>query len=84
MLRLLGIITLGNIIFGDRRRHDSFLGCLLILPVLMFGGCSFGRREVKMKENTENRIWKGSASSLEIEKIHLKKKDHPPLPLGPF
>ena len=38
MLRLLGIITLGNIIFGDRRRHDSFLGGLLILPVLMFGG----------------------------------------------
>ena len=38
MLRLLGIITLGNLIFGDRRRHDSFLGSLLILPVLMFGG----------------------------------------------
>ena len=38
MLRLLGIITLGNLIFGDRRRHDSFLGGLLILPVLMFGG----------------------------------------------
>lgn len=38
MLRLLGIITLGNLIFGDRRRHDSFPGGLLILPVLMFGG----------------------------------------------
>ena len=38
MLRLLGIITLGNLIFGDRRRHDSFLGGLLILPMLMFGG----------------------------------------------
>ena len=38
MLRLLGIITLGNLIFGDRRRHDSFLGGLLILPALMFGG----------------------------------------------
>ena len=38
MLRLLGILTLGNLIFGDRRRHGSFLGGLLILPVLMFGG----------------------------------------------
>ena len=38
MLRLLGIIALGNLIFGDRRRHDSFLGGLLILPMLMFGG----------------------------------------------
>ena len=38
MLRLLGILTLGNLIFGDRRRQDSFLGGLLILPVLMFGG----------------------------------------------
>ena len=38
MLRLLGIITLGNLIFGDRRRHDRFLGGLLILPMLMFGG----------------------------------------------
>ncbi len=38
MLRLLGILALGNMIFGDRRRHDSFLGGLLILPVLMFGG----------------------------------------------
>ena len=38
MLRLLGIITLGNLIFGDRRRYDSFLGGLLILPMLMFGG----------------------------------------------
>ena len=38
MLRLLGIITLGNLIFGDRRRNDGLLGGLLILPVLMFGG----------------------------------------------
>ncbi len=38
MLRLLGMIALGNMIFGDRRRHDSFPGGLLILPVLMFGG----------------------------------------------
>ena len=38
MLRLLGILALGNMIFGDRRRHDSFLGSLFILPVLMFGG----------------------------------------------
>lgn len=38
MLRLFGILALGNMILGDRRRHDSFLGSLLILPVLMFGG----------------------------------------------
>ena len=38
MLRLLGIITLGKLIFGDHHRHDRFLGGLLILPVLMFGG----------------------------------------------
>ena len=38
MLRLLGIITLGSLIFGDRRRHGGFTGSLLILPVLMFGG----------------------------------------------
>ena len=38
MLRLLGILTLGNLIFGDRRRNDGFLGGLLILPLLMFGG----------------------------------------------
>ena len=38
MLRLIGMITLGSLIFGDRRRHDSFLGGLLILPMLMFGG----------------------------------------------
>ena len=38
MLRLLGILTLGSLIFGDHRHHDSFLGGLLILPVLMFGG----------------------------------------------
>ena len=38
MLRLLGIIALWNMIFGDRRRHGSFPGGLLILPALMFGG----------------------------------------------
>ena len=40
MLRLLGILALGNMIFGDnrRRRNGSFPGGLLILPVLMFGG----------------------------------------------
>ncbi|MBR2660660.1 MAG: hypothetical protein IKE15_04580 [Clostridia bacterium] len=38
MLRLLGLITLGNIIFGGRRRHGSFLDGLLTLPALMFGG----------------------------------------------
>ena len=39
MLRLLGILTLGNLIFGGNRHHnDSFLGGLLLLPALMFGG----------------------------------------------
>ena len=38
MLRLLGILALGNILFGNRRRNGSFPGSLLILPVLMFGG----------------------------------------------
>ena len=39
MLRLLGILTLGNLIFGgNRRHHDSFPGGLLLLPALMFGG----------------------------------------------
>ena len=40
MLRLLGILALGNMIFGDnRRRHSgSLLGSLFILPALMFGG----------------------------------------------
>ena len=39
MLRLLGILTLGNLIFGgDRRRNDSLLGGLLLLPALIFGG----------------------------------------------
>ena len=40
MLRLLGILTLGNMIFGDNRhrRNDSFLGALFLLPALMFGG----------------------------------------------
>ncbi len=37
MLRLLGIITLGSLIFGGRRR-GGFPGGLLILPALMFGG----------------------------------------------
>ena len=40
MLRLLGILALGNMIFGDdrHRRNGSFPGGLLILPALMFGG----------------------------------------------
>ncbi|MCR4883573.1 MAG: hypothetical protein K6A68_08385 [Clostridiales bacterium] len=40
MLRLLGLLALGNLIFGDnrRRRSGSFLGSLFILPALMFGG----------------------------------------------
>ena len=40
MLRLLGILTLGNMIFGGNRhrRNGSFLGSLFILPALMFGG----------------------------------------------
>lgn len=38
MLRLLGIIALGKMIFGDRRRSGGLLGSLLILPALMFGG----------------------------------------------
>lgn len=45
MLRLLGILALGNMILGGHRcrrqtwnRHGSFLGGLFILPVLMFGG----------------------------------------------
>ena len=40
MLRLLGILALGNLIFGDNRhrRNGSFLGGLFILPALMFGG----------------------------------------------
>ena len=38
MLRLLGILALGDMIFGNRRRNDSFLGSLLLLPALMFGG----------------------------------------------
>ena len=40
MLRLLGILALGNLIFGDNRhrRNGSFLGSLIILPALMFGG----------------------------------------------
>jgi hypothetical protein len=37
MLRLLGILALGNMIFGDNRhrRNGSFLGGLFILPALM-------------------------------------------------
>ncbi len=40
MLRLLGILALGNLIFGGNRhrRNDSFPGGLFILPALMFGG----------------------------------------------
>ena len=38
MLRLFGILALGNMICGNRRRNDSFLGGLLLLPALMFGG----------------------------------------------
>jgi len=40
MLRLLGLLALGNMIFGGNRhrRNGSFLGSLFILPALMFGG----------------------------------------------
>lgn len=38
MLRLLGILALGNMICGNRRRNGSFLGSLFLLPALMFGG----------------------------------------------
>ena len=40
MLRLLGILALGNLLFGDNghRRSGSFLCSLFILPALMFGG----------------------------------------------
>ena len=40
MLRLLGILALGNMIFGDNRRcrHGSLLGSLFLLPALMLGG----------------------------------------------
>ncbi len=40
MLRLLGLLALGNMIFGDDRRRcrGSFAGGLLLLPALMFGG----------------------------------------------
>ena len=40
MLRLLGLLALGNMIFGGNRhrRSGSFLGSLFILPALMFGG----------------------------------------------
>ena len=38
MLRLLGILALGNMICGNRRSNDSFLGGLFLLPALIFGG----------------------------------------------
>ena len=38
MLRLLGILALGNLIFGDNRHRGSFPGGLFVLPALMFGG----------------------------------------------
>ena len=40
MLRLLGILALGNMVFGDSRRcrHGVSLGGLLLLPALVFGG----------------------------------------------
>ena len=38
MLRLLGILALGNMICGNRRRNGSFPGGLFLLPALMFGG----------------------------------------------
>ena len=45
MLHLLGILILGNMIFGGGRcgrhgyhRHEAFPGILFILPALMFGG----------------------------------------------
>ena len=38
MLRLLGILALGSMIFGNRRRNGSFLSGLLMLPAVMFGG----------------------------------------------
>ena len=38
MLRLLGILALGNMICGNRRGSDSFLGGLFLLPALMLGG----------------------------------------------
>ena len=40
MLRLLGLLALGNMIFGDdrHRRDGGFPGSLLVLPALIFGG----------------------------------------------
>ena len=39
MLRLFGILALGNMIFGGgRRHHGSFPAGLFLLPALMFGG----------------------------------------------
>lgn len=39
MLRLLGLLALGNMIFGgNRRRSGNLLASLFILPALMFGG----------------------------------------------
>ena len=40
MLRLLGILALGNMIFGGNRRcrNGGLPGSLFLLPALMFGG----------------------------------------------
>ena len=40
MLSLIVILALGSMIFGGNRRrcHGSFLGGLLILPMMLFGG----------------------------------------------
>ena len=40
MLRLLGLLALGNMLFGNNRhrRNGGFPGGLFILPALMFGG----------------------------------------------
>ena len=43
MLRLLGILALGYVLFGGRHchchhRHGSFLGGLFVLPLLLCGG----------------------------------------------
>ena len=40
MLRLFGILALGNMIIGDDRccRHSAFPGSLFLLPALMLGG----------------------------------------------
>ena len=40
MLRLFGILALGNLVFGGDRcyRHNGFPCSLFLLPALMFGG----------------------------------------------